>query len=195
LIVENTEGKGKGRKRTDRPQRSSTAEILKRHPPFDLDAEMGVLGSVLILPEVLDDVATLLRSDDFYDDANRKLFTALREMYDEGEKIDITLLVSRLKKKEDFDAIGGAAYLGRLSQAVPNAAHAVYYGRIVAEKATYRKLIESSTEILGRCVRTDSRSPRLGGTGGAKDICHHGWSIVQFRFGVMRCTSFCNGPN
>lgn len=147
VIVENNEEQGK-RRRTDKPKRSSTAEILKRHPPFDLEAEMGVLGSVLILPEVLDDVATLLRPDDFYDDANRKLFTVLREMYDEGEKIDITLLVARLKKKNEFDAIGGAAYLGRLSQAVPNAAHAVYYGRIVAEKATYRKLIESSTEIL-----------------------------------------------
>ena len=149
LIVSNNEGKGTDRQRR-RPgaEKRSTAEILKRHPPFDLEAEMGVLGSVLILPEVLDDVATLLRADDFYDDANRKLFAVFREMYDEGEKIDITLLVSRLKRREEYDSIGGAAYLGRLSQAVPNAAHAIYYGRIVAEKATYRKLIESSTEIL-----------------------------------------------
>lgn len=109
---------------------------------------MGVLGSVLILPEVLDEVAMLVRPDDFYDDANRKLYATLREMHDDGEKIDVTLLVSRLKRQEQYDAIGGPAYLGRLSQAVPNAAHAVYYGQIVAEKATYRKLIESSTEIL-----------------------------------------------
>lgn len=149
MIANSNDGKGSGsRERGDKPRRSSTAEILKRHPPFDLEAEMGVLGSVLILPECCDDLATLLRPDDFYDDANRKLYAVLREMYDEGEKIDITLLVSRLKRKEQFEAIGGAAYLGRLSQAVPNAAHAVYYAKIVAEKATFRKLIESSTEIL-----------------------------------------------
>ena len=151
LIAGNDDSKGQSR-RIDRPKRSSTAEILKRQPPFDLEAEMGVLGSILILPEVLDELAHMLRPDDFYDDANRKLFSALQDMHDEGEKIDITLLVSRLKRLEQFDAIGGAAYLGRLSQAVPNAAHAVYYGRIVGEMATYRKLIESSTEISLRCV-------------------------------------------
>jgi replicative DNA helicase len=147
MIVGNQEGSNSIRLRRDKPKRS-TSEILKRDPPFDLDAEMGVLGSILILPQVLDDVASILRNDDFYDDANRKLFATMREMYDDGEKIDVKLLVARLKRKEQFDSIGGAAYLGRLSQAVPNAAHAIYYGKIVAEKATYRSLIESSTEIL-----------------------------------------------
>jgi replicative DNA helicase len=132
----------------DRPRKPSVSEILKRQPPFDLDAEMGVLGSVLIFPEVCDDLASILRADDFYDDANRKLYTQLREMYDTGMKIDVTLLVDRLKRANEFDAIGGAAYLGQLSVAVPNAAHAVYYANIVAEKATYRKLIDSCTEIL-----------------------------------------------
>lgn len=129
-------------------KRESPSEILRREVPFDREAEMGVLGSVLLLPEVCDDLATILRADDFYDDANRKLYTHLREMHDEGEKIDITLLVSRLRKAEQLDEIGGVAYLGRLSTAVPNAAHAVYYAKLVAEKATYRKLIEASTEIL-----------------------------------------------
>src|SRR6056297_1877023 len=66
----------------------------------------------------------------------------------EAEKIDVTLLVSRLRKAEEFEAIGGAAYLGRLATSVPNAAHAVYSAKIVAEKATYRKLIEAGTDIL-----------------------------------------------
>ena len=57
-------------------------------------------------------------------------------MHDEGEKIDITLLVSRLSKAEQYEAIGGAAYLATLGPSVPNAAHAVYYAQIVAEKAT-----------------------------------------------------------
>ena len=149
MIADQDESNSKTRRRVDRPKKKSTAsEILRRQPPFDLEAEMGVLGSILILPEVLDDVATILRPDDFYDDANRILFGALRDMHDEGEKIDVKLLVARLKRQEQFESIGGAAYLGSLSQAVPNAAHAVYYGQLVAEKATFRKLIESSTEIL-----------------------------------------------
>ena len=116
----------------------SAAEILQRQPPFDLEAEMGVLGSILLLPEVCDDIASL-RADDFYDDANRKIYENLREMHDSGDKIDITLLVSRLRTAGDYEKIGGAAYLARLSGSVPNAAHAVYYAGIVSRKSGLSK--------------------------------------------------------
>ena len=125
----------------------STVEILSREPPFDREAEMGVIGSILLMPEVCDDIASLV-ADDFYDDANRRLYETLRNMHDDGDKIDITLLVSKLRAGDAYEKIGGAAYLGTISKAVPNAAHAVYYADIVAEKAVYRKLINSSTEIL-----------------------------------------------
>ncbi len=131
-----------------KPRKAAASEILQRQPPFDLEAEMGVLGSILLLPEVCDDIASLIRSDDFYDDANRCLYQHVRDMYDGGEKIDSTLLVSRLRTSGDYEKIGGSAYLARLSIAVPNAAHAAYYAQIVNEKATFRKLIEASTEIL-----------------------------------------------
>lgn len=137
--------RGKSRRK---PRKENATEILARQPPFDLEAEMGVLGSVLLLPEACDDIASILREDDFYDDANRLLYTHMREMYDTGQKIDPTLLVSRLKTADDLEKVGGVAYLGKLSIAVPNAAHAAYYAQIVAEKATLRKLIEAGTEIL-----------------------------------------------
>jgi replicative DNA helicase len=140
MITDETKFRGKKRE-------PSAAEILARQPPFDLEAEMGVLGSILLLPDVCDEVASL-RADDFYDDANRKIYHNMREMHDAGEKIDITLLVSRLRTSGDYEKIGGAAYLARLSSAVPNAAHVVFYADIVSEKAVFRKLIESSTEIL-----------------------------------------------
>lgn len=133
--------------RGKKKKQASAAEILARQPPYDLEAEMGVLGSILLLPEVCDDLASL-KSDDFYDDANRIIYSHLREMHDNGEKIDVTLLVSRLKTADEYGKCGGAAYLARLSGAVANAAHAVYYGGIVSEKAVYRNLINASTEIL-----------------------------------------------
>ncbi|QDT04917.1 Replicative DNA helicase [Rubripirellula lacrimiformis] len=139
----------------------SAAEVLAREPPFDLDAEMGVLGSVLLLPEISDEIASL-KAEDFYSDANRKIYHAMREMYDSGEKIDITLLVSRLRTQGDYDSVGGAAYLAQLSGAVPNAAHAVYYADIVTEKSVYRRLINSSTEILRDAYEQ---------TGTAKELC------------------------
>ena len=139
---------------------SSAIEILQRQQPFDLEAEMGVIGSVLLLPEVSDDIASL-RADDFYDDANRKIYEALRDMHDSGEKIDITLLVSKLRTSGDYEKVGGAAYLAKLSASVPNAAHAVYYADIVTEKAVYRKLIASSTEILRDSYEQTSTAKEL----------------------------------
>ncbi len=139
---------------------SSAVEILQRQQPFDLEAEMGVIGSVLLLPEVSDDIASL-RADDFYDDANRKIYETLRDMHDSGEKIDITLLVSKLRTSGDYEKVGGAAYLAKLSASVPNAAHAVYYADIVTEKAVYRKLIASSTEILRDSYEQTSTAKEL----------------------------------
>jgi replicative DNA helicase len=126
----------------------SASSILDRQPPFDLDAERGVLGSILLLPDACDDVALVLRPDDFFDDAHRRLFQHMVEMHDAGQKIDVTLLVDRLKSSGDFETIGGAAYLYKVGQAVPNAAHARFYARIVREKSTLRSLIQASTEIL-----------------------------------------------
>ncbi|MCH1494827.1 MAG: replicative DNA helicase [Rubripirellula sp.] len=143
-----------------RKKETSAAEILQRQQPFDLEAEMGVIGSVLLLPEISDEIASL-RADDFFDDANRKIYETLREMHDTGEKIDITLLVSKLRTSGDYEKVGGAAYLAKLSASVPNAAHAVYYADIVTEKAVYRKLIASSTEILKDSYEQNSSAKEL----------------------------------
>lgn len=143
-----------------RKKETSAAEILQRQQPFDLEAEMGVIGSVLLMPEISDEIASL-RADDFFDDANRKIYETLREMHDTGEKIDITLLVSKLRTSGDYEKVGGAAYLAKLSASVPNAAHAVYYADIVTEKAVYRKLIASSTEILKDSYEQNSSAKEL----------------------------------
>jgi len=128
--------------------RPASAEILDRQPPANIDAEMAVIGSILLRPEVCDDVALVLRADDFYDEANRHLYAALQAMHDAGRKIDLTLLVEDLKNQGVYESIGGAAYLAKVSRSVAHAAHAEYYAKIVHEKSTYRALINASTEIL-----------------------------------------------
>jgi len=135
-------------RRNDAPARRPLTEVMDRQPPFDLQAEVGVLGSIVLLPDVLDDVVMILRPDDFYDDAHRKLFTHMCALHENGKKIDDTLLINRLKTAGEYEAIGGAAYLSKIVNAVPNAAHANYYAEIVREKATFRSLIYAATEIL-----------------------------------------------
>ncbi|MCU0981745.1 MAG: replicative DNA helicase [Pirellulaceae bacterium] len=139
--------------------RENAQEVLDRRLPYDQDAEQGVLGSILLMPEACDEVSLILRPDDFFDEANRCLFTHMREMHDAGGKIDVTLLVDRLKTAGHYETVGGGAYLYKISQAVPNAAHARYYAGIVREKSTLRALITASTEILRQAYdqRQDSR--------------------------------------
>ena len=125
-----------------------SSEILDRLPPHNLDAEKGVLGSLLLDPQMADNVALVVHADDFYAEANQKLFAHLLAMHDEGGRIDTTLLLERLSAAGDLELIGGAAYLAEVVHAVPHAANAVYYAEIVRDKATLRALIHASTEIL-----------------------------------------------
>jgi replicative DNA helicase len=137
--------------RKDSRARSSTdgASSSQQIPqlPQNLDAEKALLGSILLLPEVLDEVALVVKATDFYDDVNRRLFETMLAMHEEGHKLDLLLLVDRLKKADLFESIGGHSYLVELGQAVPTAAHATYYGRLVSEKAVLRALIHASLDI------------------------------------------------
>jgi len=125
-----------------------TSEILDRLPPQNLDAEKAVLCSILLDPQMCDDVALILRPEDFYAEAHAKLYRHMLAMHDEGKRIDETLLVERLRQSGEFEAIGGTAYLIEVAHAVAVAAHAVYYAEIVRDKAILRSLIHTTTEIL-----------------------------------------------
>jgi len=133
---------------TSQRSRPPSAEILDRPPPHSLEAEQAVLGSLLIDPHMCDEVATILRPEDFYADAHARLFRHLLEMHESGSTIDVTLLVERLRRAGELEAVGGTAYLAEVAAAVPYAAHAVYYANIVRDKATLRMLIHASGEIL-----------------------------------------------
>jgi len=133
-------------------------DLFDRLPPHSLESEKAVLGSVLLDPLMCDDVALVVRPQDFYAHAHEVLFTHLLAMHEAGGRIDPTLLIDRLKKAGDFEAIGGISYLGEISQSVPTAANAVYYAQVVRDKATLRALIHTSTEIL-RDAYDQSREP------------------------------------
>ncbi len=133
--------------RVDRPVKIS-AEILDRAPPHNLDAEKAVLGSILLVPAMADEVALILRPADFYAEANKQIYQHMLAMHEQGKRVDPTLLTESLKTAGLFESIGGLAYMAELAQSVPTAANAEYYAHIVQEKSTLRSMIFASTEIL-----------------------------------------------
>ena len=126
----------------------ATSRILDRQPPCSIEAEQAVLGSILLLPEVCDEVALIVRPSDFYDDANMRIYEHVLAMHDSGKRIDPMLLVESLKAADIYDVVGGASYLAELGNCVPTAAHAEYYAEIVKRKSMLRSLILAGTDII-----------------------------------------------
>jgi len=119
-----------------------------QQPLYSSEAEKSVLGSILLLPEVFDEVALIISSNDFYDEANRCIYKHLLEMHNAGHSVDPTLLLERLRAAKQYESVGGGAYLAEIAQQVATAAHAEHYARIVAEKSVLRSLMKAGTEIV-----------------------------------------------
>ena len=124
-------------------------------PLVNLDAERAVIGSILLDPDMIDEVADSVRSDDFYDDKNRRLFQTLLDMRTLGYSVDLTLLVERLRKNCDLEEVGGEAYLAELMTAVHVSAHARHYASIVKDRSDRRALRSAGESIVEDAAALD----------------------------------------
>jgi replicative DNA helicase len=121
-----------------------------RLPPQSLEGEMSVLGGVLLENEALNKALEVLRPDDFYREAHRKIFNSLITLSEKGEPADLVTLTAALKAAGELDAVGGSTYLATLVDYVPTAANIVYYAKLVKEKSVARRLISVATNIATR---------------------------------------------
>lgn len=125
-----------------------SSEILDRSPPYELEAETALLGSLLLDRRMVDEVADSVSAEDFYDDSNRIIFRHISAIHQAGNPVDVISLGTAMKTAGDFERVGGSAFLARTAQSVPNAAHAKYYARIVRDTAVKRSLLDTGTEII-----------------------------------------------
>lgn len=116
-------------------------------PPQSIDAEMSLLGAVLIDEEVLADVTEHVKPADFYDKRHATIFDGMMRLYERHKPVDLLTLTDELKRKKELDQIGGSAYLSELTNYVPTAAHAEAYAELVSQKAIRRRLIKASADI------------------------------------------------
>ncbi len=121
---------------------------LEKVPPQNLEAEQSVLGSMLLDEEAIVKAVEILDEDSFYKEVHRRIFSAVLELYEKGEAVDLITLTEQLKKEKALDMVGGASYITSLIDMVPTAANAEYYANIVKEKATLRSLINAATQII-----------------------------------------------
>jgi len=116
-------------------------------PPHDLEAEMSVIGSLMLDKEAIIKVADFLRPEDFYFKKHENIYRILEELFSNGEPIDIISVSSKLKERNLMDQIGGVSYLTDLINSVPTASHVITYGKIVQKKRILRDLISVGQDI------------------------------------------------
>ena len=125
---------------------TNTSEF--RVPPQDLEAEQSVLGAMMLSSDAIRTVIPVCHEEDFYREANRKLYKAIIALDDRKEPVDMITLSNELKRSGDFETIGGINTLTTLVDRVPTAANAEFYANIVKEKSAARKLISAATQVV-----------------------------------------------
>ena len=121
---------------------------LQKLPPQNIEAEQSVLGAVLLDNASLNKAIEILAVDDFYKENHRRIYTAMLDLYEKSDAIDLITLTDHLRKKGEIELIGGASYLAVLVNVVPTAANIKYHSKLVHEKAMLRNLINTATEIV-----------------------------------------------
>lgn len=121
---------------------------LGKIPPHDLEAEQAIIGSMLTDRDAVVSAIEVLKEEDFYREDNKAIYTAILNLYNRAEPIDIITVKAELESMGKFEQIGGLEYLAELPEKVPTTANAMKYIKIVEEKSTLRRLIKTANEII-----------------------------------------------
>jgi replicative DNA helicase len=133
----------------------ATEIYLEKIPPQNLEAEMAVLGSMLLDEDAISISCESLDRGSFYKDTHQKIFEAISNLYAANKAVDLITLTDELKRQGLLDEIGGASYLTALANSVPTAANISHYVSIVKEKNILRTLINNATHIVSMCYESE----------------------------------------
>ncbi len=121
---------------------------LGKVPPHDLEAEQAIIGSMLTDKDAVIASIEVLKETDFYREDNRAIYSAILNLYNRAEPVDIITVKAELESMGKFEQVGGLEYLASLPEKVPTTANASKYIKIVEEKSLLRNLIQTANEII-----------------------------------------------
>ena len=130
--------------------------VVGRVPPQSIDAEIGVLGSLLIDKDGIVKIAELLRPEHFYQGRHSDIYKSILSLYEKRLPSDLVTLTEELKKAKKFEEVGGASYLTTLVNSVPTSGHIEHYSAMVKESATKRALIQAAGNISESAFDNDA---------------------------------------
>lgn len=119
-----------------------------RIPPHSEEAEISVLGALLLDKDAIIAVAEFLEPTHFYDDRHKIVYECIIDLYEERAPIDVLTVSEKLKKKKALKEVGGVSFLAEMANKVPTAAHVEHYGKIVKDHATKRSLMNAAAKLV-----------------------------------------------
>ncbi len=154
------------RRAADEAAQPSLEKMFEKPPPHSPEAEMALLGAMILDPSIVHDVVPIVRtSEAFYNEAHAAIYDAIVRMYDQKQSGDLVLLHEELRDREQLAGVGGAAYLAKLAEETPGPAAAEHFARIIADKHKLRRLINAGGKIL-----YDAYNAGAAGPDGAREV-------------------------
>ncbi len=132
---------------------------LGRMPPHSPDAEMSVVGAMLIEPDAVALAVENITTEDFYHENHRLVFDAMVSLFNQGKAVDVVMTGEELRGRNQLEVVGGIPYLMELASLVPTAAHVEHYARMVKESSLLRQIIAVSTRLVTEAYHGES-TPR-----------------------------------
>jgi replicative DNA helicase len=139
----------------------TTGLMQEKTQPFNIEAEISVLGSMLLDNEAINLVTEILRTDNFYKTSHQYIFDTIVNIYNKHNAVDLVILKDELKKQSLLEKVGGAEYLMELEESVPLASNVEYYAKIVREKTIKRDLITATAKIQQEAYNDSLESDEL----------------------------------
>lgn len=140
---------------------STSAVVLEKGLPANLDAERFVLGSILLDDSYFIQTAGALQADDFSVEKHRRIFARMAEIHERGEKVDRVTLANELMNHNQLEACDGLTYLVSLDDGLPQTFNIESYIRIVKDKAILRKIIFASQALMNRCIHAEEEPSQI----------------------------------
>ncbi|MFH2138435.1 MAG: replicative DNA helicase [Candidatus Omnitrophota bacterium] len=139
----------------EKERKFSSSSLIDKVPPQNTEAEMAVLGSMLLEEDAIINVVEILNETCFYKNNHRKIYAAILSLFNENKPVDLITLTDQLRKENSLEDVGGAVYLTELANIVPTAANVMHHAKIVKEKALLRGLITTATTIISEGYEAD----------------------------------------
>jgi len=118
-----------------------------RIPPQSIEAEMAILGSIMLRPGAIHEINDIINFDSFYASKHSQIYKIMLELSSKGEPIDILSVSHKLQEKGLLEQTGGSSYLSELTNSVPASTNIKYYSDVVSKKNILRKIIEAGDHI------------------------------------------------